>query len=303
VARTPGVPEPPSEFTIPARPRLAAAPPTSSRPTWPLLVWPVWAWLCVFVAAPGAILAAIALAAPAEGIPPLALGWNTDSLATLVSDPYYRDAFMASFRVAAVSAAICLLAGYPMALAIARSPPSRRQLLLVLVILPFWTGFLLRIAAWIGLLRDDGWINAALQALGLTDAPIRLLHTDFAMIVGIVYAYLPFMVLPLEARLARADPALEQAAADLGASRLLVFVTVTLPLSLPGVLAGLILVFVPVAGEYVIPELLGGPGSRTMGRVIWDEFFASHDWPLAAALSLALLGVLLVPVIALRRGV
>jgi putrescine transport system permease protein len=257
--------------------------------------------LLVFVAAPAAILTAIALATPAEGIPPFALGLDTDSLATLATDPYYRDAFIASLRVAALSAAICLLIGYPMALAIARSAPARRKLLLVLVILPFWTGFLLRIAAWIALLRDDGWIDVALQRLGLIAVPIPLLHTDFAMIVGIVYAYLPFMVLPLEARLARADPALEQAAADLGASRLRAFATVTLPLSLPGVIAGLILVFVPVAGEYVIPELLGGPGSMTMGRVIWDEFFQSHDWPLAAALSLALLAVLLMPAIALRR--
>jgi putrescine transport system permease protein len=267
-----------------------------------LTLVPVWIWLLVFVAAPAVILAALALAAPAAGIPPFTLGWNTASLATVVADPYYRTAFLASLRVAGLSAVLCLLLGYPMALAIARSPRRRRSLLLVLVIMPFWTGFLLRIAAWIGLLRDDGWINAALYALGLTDAPITLLHTDFAMIVGIVYAYLPFMVLPLEARLARADPALEQAASDLGASRLRAFATITLPLSLPGVLAGLILVFVPVAGEYVIPELLGGPGSQTMGRVIWDEFFTSHDWPLAAALSLALLAVLLVPAIALRRA-
>ena len=206
-----------------------------------------------------------------------------------------------SLRIAAIASALCLLLGYPMALAIARSPPAGRGLLLTLVILPFWTGFLLRIAAWTQLLRDDGLINAALQAVGLTDAPVQLLRTDFAMLVGIVYAYLPFMVLPLQARLSRADPVLEQAAADLGAGRLRRFLTVTLPLSLPGVAAGLVLVFVPVTGEYVIPELLGGPASPMIGRVIWQEFFDNHDWPLAAALSLVLLALLLAPAVALRR--
>jgi putrescine transport system permease protein len=266
-----------------------------------LLVLPVWSWLLAFVAAPAAILAAISLASSADGIPPFLLGLNGGNFLTLVTDPYYRDAFLASLRVAAVSAVACLLIGYPMALAIARSAAARRPILLLLVMLPFWTGFLLRIAAWIGLLRDDGWINAALLGLGVVHAPVPLLHTDFAMYVGMIYAYLPFMVLPLEARLARADPMLERAAADLGAGPVRTFLTVTLPLSLPGVAAGLVLVFVPVAGEYVIPEMLGGPGSQTMGRVIWQEFFDNHDWPLAAALSLALLAVLLLPAVALRR--
>ena len=184
-----------------------------------LTLVPVWIWLLVFVAAPAAILAAIALASPAEGIPPFALGFDTGSLATLATDPYYRDAFFASLRVAALSAAICLVIGYPMALAIARSAPGRRPLLLVLVILPFWTGFLLRMPPGSRCCATTAGSTRA-AALGLIAAPVPLLHTDFAMIVGIVYAYLPFMVLPLEARLARADPALEQAAADLGASRL-----------------------------------------------------------------------------------
>ncbi|CAH2601450.1 putrescine ABC transporter membrane subunit PotH [Rhodovastum atsumiense] len=267
-----------------------------------LILLPVWGWLLAFVAMPGLMLAVIALAQSSDGIPPFVPGVNGGNFATLLTDPYYRDAFLASLRVSALSAGLCLLIGYPMALAIARSAPKRRPLLLLLVMLPFWTGFLLRIAAWIGLLRDDGWINAALLALGLIDTPLPLLHTDFAMQIGLVYAYLPFMVLPLEARLARTDPLLEQAAADLGAGPLRVFLTVTLPLSLPGVVAGLVLVFVPVAGEYVIPEMLGSPGSQTMGRVIWQEFFDNHDWPLASALSLALLAVLLVPAIAVRRA-
>lgn len=267
-----------------------------------LALAPVWAWLLALVALPALWLGAIALATPADAIPPFTLGVSLDSLTASVTDPFYRGALLASLRVAAVASLLCLLLGYPMALAIARSPPAHRPLLLTLVMLPFWTGFLLRIAAWTQLLRDDGWINAALLATGLTTEPLPLLHTDFAMLVGIVYAYLPFMVLPLQARLSRADPALEQAAADLGAGPWRRFATITLPLSLPGVLAGLALVFVPVTGEFVIPELLGGPRALMIGRVVWQEFFDNHDWPLAAALSLLLLALLLAPVAALRRS-
>ncbi|HEX3346687.1 MAG TPA: ABC transporter permease [Acetobacteraceae bacterium] len=262
---------------------------------------PTWAWLFAFVAAPAALLAVLALAVAADGVPPFALAISPDNLATAVSDPYYLAGFLASLRVASISAAFCLLIGYPLALAIARTSARWRPVLLLLVMLPFWTGFLLRIAAWIGLLRDDGWINAALMALRLTDTPLHLLYTDGAMYAGIVYAYLPFLVLPLVARLTRLDPALEQAAADLGASPWAVFRRVTLPLSLPGVWAGLALVFVPVTGEYVIPELLGGPQSQTLGRIIWDEFFANHDWPLASALALLLLVLLLAPALAIRN--
>ena len=267
-----------------------------------LALMPVWAWLLLLVALPALMLAAISLATPADAIPPFALGLGFDGLLTTVEDPFYRDALLASLRVAAVSSGLCLLLGYPMALAIARAAPRRRPLLLTLVMLPFWTGFLLRIAAWTQLLRDDGWINAMLLAVGIIDAPMPMLHTDFAMLVGIVYAYLPFMVLPLEARLARADPALEQAAADLGAGPWRRFITITLPLSMPGVVAGLVLVFVPVTGEYVIPEMLGGPRALMIGRVIWQEFFDNHDWPLAASLSLVLLALLLAPALVLRRA-
>jgi putrescine transport system permease protein len=265
-----------------------------------VVLGPAWAWLLAFVALPAIVLAAIALAQPADGVPPYALGLSFDDLVTVFTDSYYRDAFLASLRISAICSALCLLIGYPMALAIARSAPARRPLLLLLVMLPFWTGFLLRIAAWVGLLRDDGWVDGALLALGVIDQPLPLLHTDGAMIAGIVYAYLPFMVLPLEARLSRADPALELAAADLGAPPWRVFLRITWPLSLPGVAAGLVLVFVPVMGEYVIPELLGGPASQTMGRVIWTELFDNHDWPMAASLSLVLTALLLLPALALR---
>ena len=265
-----------------------------------LFLGPAWLWLLLFVAAPAVLLGVIAVATGTETVPPYALGFSLDNFATLVADDYYLNGFLRSLEVATVSAAVCLLIGYPMALAIARSAPIRQPFLMLLVMLPFWTGFLLRIAAWVGLLRDDGWINAALLGVGLIAEPLPLLHTDFAMYIGIIYAYLPFMVLPLHARLSRADAALEQAATDLGASPWRVFAAITLPLSLPGVWAGLVLVFVPVTGEFVIPDLLGGPSSQTMGRLIWNEFFGNHDWPLAATLALVLLAVLLLPALLLR---
>ena len=262
-----------------------------------------WAWLALFLLAPMAILLAIAFARPADGVPPFVLTLDPAALAGLL-DPYYLHAFSLSLKLAAGTALACLLIGYPMALAIARAPARWRSTLLTLVILPFWTGFLLRMVAWIGLLRDDGWTNALLLQLGLVHAPRHLLYTNAAVYLGMVYAYLPFMVLPLYARLSRRDPLLEEAAADLGAAPSRVFLHVVLPLSLPGVWAGLLLVFIPAMGEYVIPELLGGPSAETLGRVLWGEFFANHDWPTAAALASALLAVLLLPAAslgALRR--
>ena len=218
--------------------------------------------------------------------------------AVLTEDLFYADAALKSLAVAATASLFCLLLGYPMALAIARAAPQWQSLLLLGVMLPFWTGFLLRITAWIGLLRDGGWLDAALGGLGLP--PLRLLYTDAAMYIGVTYAYLPFMILPLYSRLSKRDPALEDAAADLGASPWTVFRTVTLPLSLPGVAAGLALVFIPAVGEYVIPELLGGPSAQTLGRALWNEFFANRDWPTAAALATALLLALAVPMALLR---
>jgi putrescine transport system permease protein len=253
----------------------------------------VWLWLAALVLAPLGLILAVSLAAPAEGIPPFAWALLPDNYETLAADTYYLAAFGQSLRVAGVSALACLLIGYPMALAIARAAPRRRPLLLTLAVLPFWTGFLLRITAWIGLLRPDGWLDAALGAAGLP--PSGLLYTPTAMYLGMTYAYLPFMVLPLYARLSRRDPALEAAAADLGAPPLRVFATVTLPLSVPGIVAGLLLVFIPAMGEYVIPELLGGPGAETIGRVLWAEFFANRDWPTASALAAVLLLVLVIP--------
>ncbi len=266
-----------------------------------LVLAPVWAWLGLLLAAPLAIVLAISLAEPADGVPPFALGFSLDSFRTILTDPLYRDALLLSLRVAAVSTLCCLLLGYPMALAIARAPERWRDPLLLALMLPFWTGFLMRINAWIGLLADDGWIVAALS--WLAGGPMRLLYTDAALYIGMVYTYLPFMVLPLYAALSRLDPAWREAAADLGAPPWACFLRVTLPLSVPGIAAGCMLVFIPAVGEYVIPELLGGPGAQLAGRVLWSEFFANRDWPMASALAVTLLVLLLVVPALARRAI
>jgi putrescine transport system permease protein len=274
----------------------------------------VWAWLALFLIAPLTIVVKIAFSAVADGMPPYApvLQWVAgqphlaialDAFTLVLTDPFYRDALLISLRIALVATLVCLLIGYPMALAIARAAPRRRNLLLLLVMLPFWTGFLMRINAWIGLLNDAGWLPRAIAALGITPAPPHLLYTDFAMYLGLVYAYLPFMVLPLYASLSRLDPALIEAASDLGASPFRAFRTITLPLSLPGIAAGCALVFIPSVGEYVIPELLGGPGAQTIGRTLWTEFFENRDWPTASALATVVLVLLLVIPALLVRAV
>jgi putrescine transport system permease protein len=273
---------------------------------------PVWAWLLAFVAAPVLILLAIALAETGEGVPPfrppLALEpgphWQGTvlSFATLLEDRFYLDALLRSLRVAGVTGALCLLLAYPMALGILRARPTRRVPLLLLVLLPFWTGFLLRVGAWIGLLRDEGWINGVLRGLrAIGEQPVALLYTDLSLTLGMVHSYLPFAVLPLYAALSRLDPALEEAAADLGARPSVAFLTVTLPLSLPGAAAGFLLVFIPAAGEFVIPELLGPPEAQLIGRVLWGEFFQNRDWPLASAVAVALLALLVVPIRLFQR--
>ena len=275
------------------------------------ILLPAWCWLLALVAAPVAVLLAIALAAPGDSVPPIAwpIAWEDgravwrggEALAVLAEEQWHVAAFLRSFRTAALTALLCLLLAYPMALGIARASPARRTALLALVLLPFWTGFLPRMGAWIGLLRDGGWVNGVLAALGLVDAPLPLLYTDGALLLGMVHAYLPFAVLPLVAALSRLDPSLEEAAADLGASPSAAFRTVVLPLTLPGAAAGFLLVFIPAMGEVVIPELLGPPEARLVGRVLWEEFFRNRDWPTAAALAVLLLVVLIPPIRLFQR--
>jgi putrescine transport system permease protein len=269
-------------------------------------------WMVAFFLAPFAILLTIAFGQVSEGLPPYTPplrhtpeGWqlapSTESFALLLEDTYYLEALLRSVRVAAVSAVLCLLLGYPMALAIARAPERARMRLLLLVMLPFWTSFLLRVTAWIGILQDQGWLNGTLLALGLIAEPVPLLYSDAALYLGMTYGYLPFAVLPLYASLSKQDPDLLEAAADLGATPWRAFLRVTLPLSLPGVLAAFLLVFIPAAGEFVIPELLGGPSAQLMGRVLWTEFFQNRDWPLASALAVALLLLLVAPIALFQR--
>jgi putrescine transport system permease protein len=266
-------------------------------------------WLLGLVAVPLLVVVALAISQPADGVPPFALpytvagGWqpNWEPFSLLLADDYYLSAFLQSLRVAGGTAALCLLLGFPMALGIARAAPRRRPLLLLAVLLPFWTGFLPRIGAWTGLLRDEGWVNGLLQSLGWTQAPLPLLYSDTAMFLGMVHAYLPFAVLPLYASLSRLDRTLEDAAADLGAHPATVFLTVTLPLAAPGAAAAFLLVFIPAAGEYVIPELLGPPEALLVGRALWQEFFGNRDWPVAAALAVVLLLVLILPIRLFQR--
>lgn len=266
-----------------------------------LLLAPAWAWLVLFVAAPAGILLAIALAEPDAGLPPFRLAWSAQGFATLAADAFYLEAFLSALRVAALTATLCLLLAYPMAMAIARAAPRRRLVLLALVMLPFWTGFLLRVGAWIGLLRDEGWINGMLRRLGLIEVPLPMLYTEGAMLIGMVHAYLPFAVLPLFAGLLRLDPSLVEAAEDLGARPFTAFRTVTLPATLPAAVAAFLLVFIPAAGEFVIPELMGPPEAQLVGRVLWQEFFQSRDWPVAAALAVALLALLILPIRLFQR--
>jgi putrescine transport system permease protein len=276
------------------------------------LLLPGYAWLLLFVAAPALILLAIALAESDSGVPPfiapiafegLLPVWRgtAANFAMLAEDAFYLAAFLRAIAVAAATALLCLLIAYPMAIGIARAAPGRRIVLLVLLMLPFWTGFLIRIGAWIGLLRDSGWINSLLIAGGWITEPLPLLYSHAAMLLGMVHAYLPFAVLPLFAALLRLDPAVQEAAADLGARPVTVLFTVTLPLSLPGAIAGFLLVFIPAAGEFVIPELMGPPEAQLVGRVLWQEFFSNRDWPVASALAVALLVLLIVPLRLFQR--
>nr|WP_211110443.1 ABC transporter permease subunit [Acuticoccus mangrovi] len=224
------------------------------------------------------------------------------NFAFLTEDALYWRAYLSSARIAALSTAITLLVGYPIAYAMARVPERWRPLVVAMVILPFWTSFLIRVYAWIGILKRDGLLNAALTQIGLISEPLTILNTNIAVIIGIVYAYLPFMILPLYASLERQDPALLEAAADLGSPPWLAFWQVTVRLSVPGILAGCLLVFIPAVGEFVIPSLLGGSDTLMIGQTLWDEFFLNRDWPLASAVAIVLLLVLVVPLTLFQRA-
>ncbi len=268
-------------------------------------------WLLIFFLIPFLVVAKISLSEAAIAMPPFTpiLEWdglravltlNFENFTYLFDDPLYVTAYLFSLRVAFVSATLALIIGYPMAYYIARSPDNWRAVLLMLVILPFWTSFLLRVYAWQGFLRSNGVINNFLLWTGIIDQPLIMLQTNFAVYLGIVYTYLPFMILPLYATLVKLDGALLEASADLGARPMSTFFHVTLPLSMPGIIAGFMLVFVPAIGEFVIPELLGGPDTLMIGRVLWNEFFSNRDWPVASAVAIAMLVVVVGPIMMLR---
>ncbi|MDH3303653.1 MAG: ABC transporter permease subunit [Gammaproteobacteria bacterium] len=266
-------------------------------------------WLLVFFLAPFAIILKISLADPVIAQPPFTPAFDesgkflasVDSFRFLLTDRLYATTYLRSIFMAGMATLLCLALGFPMAYGIARAPASARSLLLLLIMLPFWISFLLRVYAWMGLMNNYGVVNNLLMWLGLIEHPIQLMYTDFAIFVGLAYSYLPFMILPLYATLERMDLDLVEAAQDLGASRTRAFWDITWPLARPGVIAGCLLVFIPAMGEYVIPYLLGGPESLMIGRVLWDEFFVNRDWPLASAVAIVLLLLLVVPIVLLQR--
>ncbi len=271
------------------------------------------AWLAIFFLLPFAIVAVISLSHAVIGQPPYApvigleggrpaFEGGFGSYRLLFSEPLYVEALLGSLRIALVTTVLCLVIAYPMAYTLARAREPYRAALLTAVVLPFWTSFLIRVYAWIGLLRDNGILNHALLGLGLIRSPLKIINTDAAVYIGIVYTYLPFMILPLYATLERLDWRLLEAAADLGCRPFRAFLRITLPLSAPGILVGALLVFIPVTGEFVVPELLGGPNTLMIGKVLWEEFFENHDWPVASALAVLIVLVLLPAMLALQRA-
>jgi putrescine transport system permease protein len=218
-----------------------------------------------------------------------------DNFIYIFEDPLYARTYINSLKIAAVSTFYCLLLGYPIAYGIVRSSATTKSLLLFAIILPFWTSFILRVYAWMGLLADQGTINDLLILVGLIETPIRMLYTEFAVYIGIVYTYLPFMVLPLYANMEKLDPTLNEAAADLGSHPINTFVKITVPLTIPGIVAGSMLVFIPATGEYVIPDLLGGGNVQMIGRQLYNEFAKNIDWPVASAVAIVLLLLLVLP--------
>jgi putrescine transport system permease protein len=292
--------------------------PTTAKPATGVPRWRAAAvlpsvWLIAFFLVPFLIVFKISLSETAIAQPPylpvldLSAGWEAlgrflaalslDNYVGLVSDPLYVAAYLTSLEVAAFATLILLVLGYPFAYAMARAPRRLQAVLVMLVVLPFWTSFLIRVYAWINILQRDGLFNQVLLALGIVDEPVGWLSTNTAVYIGIVYSYFPFMVLPLYAALERIDLSLQEAAADLGAPPWKAFWSVTVPLSRPGIVAGSLLCFIPIVGEFVIPDLLGGSSTLMIGQTLWTEFFANRDWPMASAVAVALLCLLIGPIL------
>jgi putrescine transport system permease protein len=296
-----------------------AAPDAARAPLWGrrLVILIPYVWLAVFFLAPFLIALKISLSQTAIAQPPYSpaldlaggiaglkefLGsLSLDNYALLASDPIYLISYVRSVSIAALSTALLLVIGFPLAYGMARAPRSWQAILLMLVVLPFWTSFLIRIYAWINILQRDGLLNQLLLALGIVDEPPAWLASDTAIYIGIVYSYLPFMVLPIYAILEKLPESLLEAAADLGCPRWRAFWLVTLPLSFPGVIAGSLLCFIPIVGEFVIPDLLGGSDAMMIGQTLWVEFFSNRDWPAASAVAVVLLCLLVGPIMIYQR--
>ena len=276
-----------------------------------------YGWLLVLFLVPFLIVLKISLSDTAIAIPPyiptldLSGGWqgvkdflselDFENFIFLTEDDLYWKAYLSSLKIALVSTFLTLGVGLPIAYAMTRASEEWRPLLMMLVILPFWTSFLIRVYAWMGILANEGFLNQVLMALGLVSEPLTILNTNIAVYIGIVYTYLPFMILPIYASLERMDPSLLEAAEDLGCSRLTAFWIITLPLARPGIVAGCFLVFIPAVGEFVIPSLLGGSSTLMIGKVLWEEFFSNRDWPVASAVAIILLLILIIPIVLFQR--
>ena len=270
-------------------------------------------WLFLFFMLPFFIVLKISFAEADVAIPPyteiysyaeqkLQVLLNLGNYATLAGDELYIAAYLGSLKMALISTILCLLIGYPMAYAIASARKEMQTVLVLLIMMPTWTAILIRVYAWMGILSNNGLLNSFLLGIGVIDEPLQILNTNLAVYIGIVYSYLPFMVLPLYANLVKHDQSLLEAASDLGARNLTRFWQITVPLSKNGIIAGCMLVFIPVVGEFVIPEMLGGPETLMIGKVLWQEFFNNRDWPVASALAVVMLAVLIIPIILFNRN-
>jgi putrescine transport system permease protein len=279
-----------------------------------LITLPPFIWLILLFFIPFIIIFIISFSEYAEAIPPYNLFFDYDPInhtykfqpdfsnfKFLVEDPIYLKSYLTSIKIAFISTVCTLLVGYPIALGIVNTRKTVQKLLLMLIMVPFWTSLLIRVYSWSIILKGSGLLNTFLIATGLIETPLQLFNTQFAVILGIVYCYLPFMVLPLYIAIEKIDSSLIEASLDLGCTPFKSFLTVILPLSLPGIIAGSMLVFIPAVGEFVIPELLGGPHVLTVGKVIWNEFFQNHDWPIAAALTVILTISFVIPVMIAQK--
>ena len=292
---------------------------TEGSSKWParLTIWIPYLWLLIFFMVPFLIVVKISLSDGAVSIPPYTpqLDWTSweslkaalsafdlETYVWLTEDNLYWKSYLQSVEIAFFSTVFALLIGYPIAYGMARADPAWRPTLLMLIILPFWTSFLIRVYAWIGILKKEGILNLVLLHFGIIDEPLTILNTNIAVYIGIVYSYLPFMILPLYANLEKQDGTLLEAAADLGTTPFKAFWLITVPLSMPGIIAGCFLVFIPAVGEFVIPDLLGGSNTLMIGKTLWTEFFNNRDWPVASAVAVILLLILIIPIVLFQKA-